>query len=77
MNNIFVYCEVTEECVIADVSLELLSKARKLADELNCQVEAIVVGNEVKVDLEATLSDFASLPISQDRNFYLYLGWIL
>lgn len=26
-----------------------------------------------EVDLEATLSDFASLPISQDRNFYLYL----
>ena len=26
-----------------------------------------------EVDLEATLSDFASLPISQDRNFYLYI----
>ena len=26
-----------------------------------------------ELDLEATLSDFASLPISQDRNFYLYL----
>lgn len=54
MNNIFVYCEVTEECTIADVSLELLSKARKLADELKCQVEAIVIGNQVK-DLETTL----------------------
>ena len=32
MNNILVFCEVTEEQHIAEVSLELCSKARKLAD---------------------------------------------
>lgn len=45
MNNIFVYCEITEEKIIADVSLELLSKGRKLATELNVKLEAIVIGS--------------------------------
>ena len=47
MNNIFVYCEVTEERSIADVSLELLSKGRKLADELKVKLEAVVIGHKV------------------------------
>ena len=54
MNNVFVYCEVTEERGIADVSLELLSKGRRLADTLGKQLEAIVIGHNV-VDLEKTL----------------------
>lgn len=54
MNNIFVYCEITEENHIADVSLELISKARKLANTLKVELEAVVVGNNVK-DLEKTL----------------------
>lgn len=48
MNNIFVYCEITEDKTIADVSLELLSKARKLANELKVKLEAIVIGSELK-----------------------------
>lgn len=48
MNNIFVYCEITEEKTIADVSLELLSKGRKLATELMVQLEAIIIGAELK-----------------------------
>ncbi|MFZ4522716.1 MAG: electron transfer flavoprotein subunit alpha/FixB family protein [Bacteroidales bacterium] len=47
MNNIFVYCEVTEERSIADVSLELLSKGRKLADDLKVKLEAVVIGHKV------------------------------
>lgn len=47
MNNIFVYCEVTEERSIADVSLELLSKGRKLAEELKVKLEAVVLGHKV------------------------------
>lgn len=43
MNNIFVYCEI-EDGIIADVSLELLTKGRKLADELKCKLEAVVIG---------------------------------
>jgi electron transfer flavoprotein alpha subunit len=48
MNNLFVYCELTEEKHIADVSLELLTKGRSLANELGIQVEAIVIGHELK-----------------------------
>ena len=57
MNNIFVYCEVTEERSIADVSLELLSKGRKLADDLKVKLEAVVIGHKV-AKLEALLYPF-------------------
>ncbi|MDR0699129.1 MAG: electron transfer flavoprotein subunit alpha/FixB family protein [Tannerella sp.] len=43
MNNLFVYCE-TEDGVVADVSLELLTKGRSLANQLNCCLEAVVAG---------------------------------
>ena len=43
MNNVFVYCEM-DGCHVADVSLELLTKGRKLANELGCQLEAICAG---------------------------------
>ena len=47
MNNIFVYCEV-EDGVVADVSLELLTKGRSLANELKCRLEAVIVGAGLK-----------------------------
>ena len=50
MNNIFVYCEI-EGTTVADVSLELLSKGRKLANQLGCQLEAVVAGANLK-DIE-------------------------
>lgn len=46
MNNIFVYCE-TVNGVVADVSLELLTKGRKLADRLKCRLEAVVIGTNL------------------------------
>ena len=45
--NVFVYCEITEEGAFADVSLELLSKGRQLANELNVKLEAVVIGNKI------------------------------
>ncbi len=44
MNNVFVYCEI-EGTTVADVSLELLTKGRKLANQLGCRLEAIVAGS--------------------------------
>ncbi len=44
MNNIFVYCEV-ENGKVADVSIELLTKGRSLADRLNCKLEALLIGS--------------------------------
>ncbi|MDR0872281.1 MAG: electron transfer flavoprotein subunit alpha/FixB family protein [Prevotellaceae bacterium] len=43
MNNLYVYLEI-EDGIVADVSLELLTKGRKLANELGCQLEAIGIG---------------------------------
>jgi electron transfer flavoprotein alpha subunit len=47
VNNIFVICE-TDEGKIADVSLELLTKGRKLASQLKCNLEALVIGHQLK-----------------------------
>lgn len=47
MNNLFVYIE-TEGSKIADVSLELLTKGRELADRLACKLEALVIGHNFK-----------------------------
>jgi electron transfer flavoprotein alpha subunit len=46
MNNLFVYCEL-EDNIIADVSLELLTKGRSLANQLKCGLEAIVAGSKL------------------------------
>ncbi|MCF8225174.1 MAG: electron transfer flavoprotein subunit alpha/FixB family protein [Bacteroidales bacterium] len=47
MNNIIVYCETNGNSV-AEVSLELLTKARNLAVQLKVKVEGILVGNDLK-----------------------------
>jgi electron transfer flavoprotein alpha subunit len=44
VNNIFIYCEI-EEGLVAEVSLELLTKGRSLANQLNCKLEAIAIGS--------------------------------
>lgn len=49
--NVIVYCEV-EEGVIADVSLELLTKARTLAQELGYGVEALLIGSGLEKAIE-------------------------
>lgn len=46
MNNVFVYLEIEGQSV-ADVSLELLTKGRKLADRLGVKLEAIAIGNKL------------------------------
>jgi len=48
MNNIFVYCEITEEHQIAEVSLELCTKGRSLADELKVGLEAVLIGDDIE-----------------------------
>jgi len=53
VNNIIVYCE-TNGNAVADVSLELLTKAKSLANQLKVQVEGILIGNDLK-GLEKTL----------------------
>lgn len=46
MNSVFVYCEI-EDGQIAEVSQELLTKGKGLANELNCKLEAIAIGHQL------------------------------
>lgn len=45
-NNLIVYCEI-EDGHIADVSLELLTKGRELANKLGVKLEAVVIGDNL------------------------------
>lgn len=46
-HNLIVYCEY-EDGKVADVSLELLTKGRQLADKLGIKLEAVVAGANLK-----------------------------
>ncbi|MDE6344066.1 MAG: electron transfer flavoprotein subunit alpha/FixB family protein [Muribaculaceae bacterium] len=46
-NNLIVYCEF-DDGKIADVSLELLTKGRQLADRLSVKLEALVIGDKLE-----------------------------
>jgi len=47
VNNLFVICEL-DNGKVAEISLELLTKGRKLADRINCKLEALVIGYKLK-----------------------------
>ncbi|OFX49171.1 MAG: electron transfer flavoprotein subunit alpha [Bacteroidetes bacterium GWA2_30_7] len=73
MNNIFVYCEI-EDGIIADVSLELLTKGKSLSEELGCKLEAIVIGNNLK-GIEKQIFPYGVdvLHIADDKRLYPFL----
>lgn len=58
MNNIFVYCEI-ENGKVADVSLELLTKGRMLADTLGCKLEALAIGHQL-AGIEKELKEYGA-----------------
>jgi electron transfer flavoprotein alpha subunit len=72
MNNLFVYCEI-EESVVADVSLELLTKGRSLANQLNCRLEAVVIGTNLK-DIEKQIFPYGvnTLHLFDKEGLYPY-----
>ncbi|MBQ5643107.1 MAG: electron transfer flavoprotein subunit alpha/FixB family protein [Bacteroidaceae bacterium] len=61
MNNVFVYCEI-ENTQVAEVSQELLTKGRKLANILGVQLEAVAVGHSITGKVEEQI-----LPYGVDR----------
>ncbi len=75
MSNVFVICEI-DEGKIVDVSLELLTKGRKLANDLNCDLEALILGKDLK-DVEKQVIPFGvdTVHIGDDErlNFYTTL----
>lgn len=46
MNSVFVICELADGKV-ADISLELMTKGKALANELKCNLEALVIGHKL------------------------------
>ena len=46
-NNVLVYCELSENNEIADISLELCTKGRQLASQLQGRLQAVVAGHHV------------------------------
>jgi len=72
MNNIFVYCEI-EDGIIGDVSLELLTKGRSLANKLNCKLEAVVVGANLKgIETQVFPYGVDVLHVADDARLYPY-----
>ena len=63
MNNVFVYCEV-EGTTVAEVSQELLTKGRKLANQQGVELHAIVAGTGIMGKVEDQI-----LPYGVDKLF--------
>lgn len=63
MNNVFVYCEV-EGTTVAEVSQELLTKGRKLANQQGVELHAIVASTGIKGQVEDQI-----LPYGVDKLF--------
>ncbi len=72
MNNIFVYCEI-EDGALAEVSLELLTKGRKLADSLKCKLEAVVLGSGLQgIEKQVYPYGVDVLHVADDHRLYPY-----
>ncbi len=72
MNNLFVYCELDEGTVV-DVSLELLTKGRTLANRLGCRLEAVVIGNQLEgIEKQVLPYGVDKLHLFDDKGLYPY-----
>ena len=63
MNNVFVYCEI-EGTQVQEVSQELLTKGRELANQLGVDLNAVVAGTGIKGKVEDQI-----LPYGVDKLF--------
>ncbi len=72
MNSIFVYCEI-EDGQVAEVSQELMTKGRSLANELKCQLEAIVIGHKLD-GIEKQIFPYGvdTVYVADDKRLYPY-----
>jgi len=72
MNNVFVYCEI-EDGQVAEVSQELLTKGRTLANELNCKLEAIAIGHQLdEIAGQVLPYGVDTLYLADDKRLYPY-----
>lgn len=72
MDNVFVYLEI-EGQTVADVSLELLTKGRKLADTLGVKLEAIAIGSGLgSVEAQVMPYGVDVLHVFDDKRLFPY-----
>lgn len=72
MNNIFVYLEI-EDGIVGDVSLELLTKGRKLADQQKCKLEAVAIGYQLdKIGQQVFPYGVDTLYLADDKHLSPY-----
>ncbi len=71
-NNLVVYCEI-EDGQIADVSLELLTKGRALANELGVKLCALVIGSNLD-GIESQVAPYGAdiVYVADDARLYPY-----
>jgi len=75
VNNVFIYCEL-EEGKPAEVSLEILTKGRSLADQIGAKVEVIALGSglqKVEDELFQYGADIVHMSDSKHLDPYLTL----
>lgn len=72
INNLIVYCEY-EDGKVADVSLELLTKGRHLADTLGVKLEALVIGDNLN-EIEKQVAPYGADVVYkvEDKRLYPY-----
>ena len=72
MNSVFVYCEI-EDGQVAEVSQELLTKGRTLANQLKCKLEAIAAGYELNgIANQIIPYGVDKLYLADDKRLYPY-----
>jgi electron transfer flavoprotein alpha subunit len=73
MNNVCVFCEI-DEGQVADVSQELLTKGRTLANELKCDLEAVVIGHDLK-GIEKQIAPYGAdiIFVADDKRLEFFL----
>lgn len=72
MDSVFVYCEI-EDGHVAEVSQELLTKGRSLANELKCKLEAVAIGSQLDgIENDIIPYGVDVLHIADDARLYPY-----
>ena len=72
MDNLYVYLEI-ENGKVEDVSLELLTKGRTLANKLSCKLEAVAIGNQLdKIGEQVFPYGVDALHLFDDARLYPY-----
>jgi len=70
VNSVFVYCEI-EDGIVADVSLELLTKGKKLAQQIGGKLEALAIGSGLdKIGAQVYAYGVDVLHIADDKRLF-------